>query len=241
MPPRPHRTVERITRILEEVASARGGRTLADLARALDAPKSSVQGFVNGLIDAGYIEEQDRRYFIGPAIYMVATQANRLPVRAITHADLVALSDALGCSALLGVLVGRNLVYIDRAGGHPSLSYLIRTQPRRPTLRTAGGRVLVAGLDPDTLHEFLEREDDQELVESFLSDLEQIRTSGLSVAEHSISPNASAVATAIRGPGGNPVAALVLAGTSDTILPRLDELGARAKQEAAGWSRRVAE
>ena len=239
MPPRPHRTVERITRILEEVASARRGRTLADLARTLDAPKSTIQGFVNGLIDTGYIEEQDRRYFIGPAVYMVTMHANRLPAHAVSHADLVELSDSLGCSALLGILVGRNLVYIDRAGGDLSQAYAIRTQPRRPTLRTAGGRVLVANLDPDSLHEFLEREDDQDLVADFLSELEEIRKSDLSIARHSISPNASAVATVIRGPRGNAVAALVLAGTPDTILPRLDELGARVKEEAVSWSSRL--
>ncbi len=241
MPPRPHRTVERITQILEEVASARRGRTLADLARKLEAPKSSIQGFVNGLIDTGYIEEQDRRYFIGPAIYMVTMHANRLPTHAVTHADLVALSETLGCSVLLGILVGQNLVYVDRAGGAPGQAYAIRTQPRRPTLRTAGGRVLVANLEPDSLHEFLERQDDQELVEDFLTDLEQIRKSDLSIAEHSISPNASAVATVIRDPRGSAVAALVLAGTPETILPRIDELGRQVRTEAARWSSRVPE
>ncbi len=43
--PQNHRTVDRVTRILEEVVY-NPGMTFAELARALGAPKSSVYGFI---------------------------------------------------------------------------------------------------------------------------------------------------------------------------------------------------
>ncbi|MEL5959574.1 helix-turn-helix domain-containing protein [Streptomyces sp. CLV115] len=84
-PARPHRTVERITRILELVASHPGGYTLTEIATKLDDPKSSIQGFVNGLVDTGYLEELDKRYFLGAAPYMLTLRADRMPARNIRH------------------------------------------------------------------------------------------------------------------------------------------------------------
>jgi hypothetical protein len=53
-----HRTVTRIVRILESVArSGENAVGLAALARELDAPKSSVHGFVRGLCAEGYLLE----------------------------------------------------------------------------------------------------------------------------------------------------------------------------------------
>ncbi len=49
MPARPHRTVDRVIQILETVSVEPGGVTLAELAVALDAAKSSVQEQPNGL------------------------------------------------------------------------------------------------------------------------------------------------------------------------------------------------
>jgi IclR helix-turn-helix domain len=52
--PQKHRTVDRVTSILEEVVY-NPGMTSAELARALDAPKSSVCGFISGLLAKGWL------------------------------------------------------------------------------------------------------------------------------------------------------------------------------------------
>ncbi|HMD95089.1 MAG TPA: hypothetical protein VKG80_20860 [Trebonia sp.] len=61
-----HQTVSRVTRILEEVVY-RPGVTYAELTRALGAPKSSVYGFVRGLLAVDWLFEQDHRLYLGPA------------------------------------------------------------------------------------------------------------------------------------------------------------------------------
>jgi len=69
-PPGPHnhRTVDRVTQILEEV-TYRPRITFTGLARALQAPKSSVHGFVRGLLAKDWLYEDDKRFYLGPAIY----------------------------------------------------------------------------------------------------------------------------------------------------------------------------
>jgi hypothetical protein len=62
--PQNHRTVDRVTRILEEVVY-KPGMTFAELARALDAPKSSVHGFLSGLLAQGWLYEMNHRSIWG--------------------------------------------------------------------------------------------------------------------------------------------------------------------------------
>ena len=55
MPARPHRTVDRVTGILETVSLSPRGVTLAELAAALGAAKTSIQELTNGLLARGYL------------------------------------------------------------------------------------------------------------------------------------------------------------------------------------------
>ena len=55
--PQNHRTVDRVTRILEEVVY-HPGITFAELVRALNAAKSSVHGFMRGLLAKGWLYRQ---------------------------------------------------------------------------------------------------------------------------------------------------------------------------------------
>jgi DNA-binding IclR family transcriptional regulator len=70
MPARPHRTVDRVTAILETVSLTPQGVTLAELATALDAAKSSVQELTNGLLARGYLVEDDGRFHLGPGPFI---------------------------------------------------------------------------------------------------------------------------------------------------------------------------
>ena len=78
MPARPHRTVDRVTGILETVSLNPRGVTLAELATALDAAKSSVQELTNGLLARGYLVQEDGRFHLGPGPFILAARANRL-------------------------------------------------------------------------------------------------------------------------------------------------------------------
>ena len=72
MPARPHRTVDRVIGILETVSLNPRGVTLAELAKALNAAKSSVQELTNGLLAHGYLTEDDRRFHLGPGPFILA-------------------------------------------------------------------------------------------------------------------------------------------------------------------------
>lgn len=238
MPARPHRSVDRIIRLLEEVASSTHGCTLADLSRALDAPKSTVQGFANGLVETGYLDEQQRRYFPGPGIFMLANRSHRIPSHLVNHSDLVELSRETGCSVLVGVLAGRNLLYVDMELQGRRHEYFLRQNPRRPTLRTAAGKLLVALKPYEEMRDFLAGEEDAQLVQDFLGEVDDIITDQRCLVKVSNIPNVSALAAPIRSPSGHVIGALSLTSTPEGLLPRVDEIDRTMTAAIDQWMQR---
>src|SRR5262249_34504866 len=138
-----HRTVDRVTRILEEVVY-RPGMTFGELAEAVGAPKSSVHGFVSGLLANGWLYERNRRFFLGPAVYGLTLAGGHIRAGLVTDSDLAALHEATGLAVFLGVLAGEDLIYISEVGSDPVTGFDARSNIRRAPLATAGGKALLA-------------------------------------------------------------------------------------------------
>ena len=215
MPARHHRTVDRITQILELVSSRPEGMTLTELTRALDAPKSSVLGFVNGLVATGYLEEIDRRYALGPGPYVLTLRANRGPAGTVTHGDLVALAEESGCSVLFGIRVGGSVVYVDHIGDSARLLYVAQSKRRRPLLETAAGKVLLAEMDDESLYRYLDEHPRRDLVDDYLNNLTSIRDTGIAINPRSPEQITGAIGCRARDRHGRVIGAVVLAAIAD--------------------------
>ena len=125
-----HRTVDRVTRILEEVVY-NPGMTLAELTRALDAPKSSVHGFVHGLLAKGWLYEANRGFYLGPALYGLTLVSGYLHAGLVSRADLEALNKKSGLAVFLGVPANEYLIYVATVGDDPVAGYDARSNIRR--------------------------------------------------------------------------------------------------------------
>src|ERR1700739_4948785 len=110
MPAHPHRTVDRVTGILETVSLSPRGVTLAELAAALDAAKSSVQELTNGLLARGYLIEEEHRFHLGPGPFILAARANKLAALSLNHEFVAELTQVLDCTVLVGVRGGDSIV-----------------------------------------------------------------------------------------------------------------------------------
>ncbi|GAA1907454.1 IclR family transcriptional regulator [Lapillicoccus jejuensis] len=139
-----HRTVDRVAALLDAVAGDGSGLSLTELAGRLDAPVSSVQKLVDGLVATGYLDERDRRYVLGPAPWVLATRAGSAPVPAIPHEALQHLSAATGLPVLLAARVGDTAVYVDWAGTDEAFDVALSARVRTSLAATAAGRVLLA-------------------------------------------------------------------------------------------------
>jgi DNA-binding IclR family transcriptional regulator len=232
VPARPHRTVDRVIGILETVSLTPGGLTLAELAAALDAAKSSVQELTNGLLARGYLIEADRRFHLGPGPFILAARANKLAALSIDHRFVAELSRLLGSTVLVGVRVGDAIVFTDHVGEEsPGLTFVARTHARRPLYTSAAGKTLLANVPDDEMHRLLDlaRPDQAGEVRQFLAELPDIRARRLAFNRGATLPDAFTVATPLLAPDGSLIAT-ISAAVDPSEADRLDAVGEELKK-----------
>jgi len=236
--PQNHRTVDRVTRILEEVVY-RPGITFAELARALDAPKSSVHGFLSGLLAKGWLYEVARRYYLGPAVYGLTMASGHIRAGLVTHADLIKLSEETKTTVFLGVQAGGHLIYVDEAGADDVAGFEARSNIRRTLLATAGGKALLAAQAAVERETYLRRRDPDEAteVEAFLREIEDIQRTRIA-RNTRLSGTRFAMATAVRNPSGEAVAAITLVGPTADVQPRASRLAKVLLKHVDSWAGR---
>jgi DNA-binding IclR family transcriptional regulator len=237
--PENHRTVARVTRILETVVY-RPGVTLAELVRTLDAPKSSVHGFVRGLLAEGWLYEQDHRFYLGPAVYSLALVSGHIRAGLVSHADLGALHEETGVAAFLGVQTGDHLVYIAEVGSNTLAGFGARSDIRRPLLATAGGKALLAARPKAEREAYLRRRgpEEAELVDTFLAEYDAIRRTRIA-RNRRLNDTRLAIATTVCNQLSEAVASITLVGPTVDLQPRVDELASMLIRNVDLWSQRM--
>jgi DNA-binding IclR family transcriptional regulator len=231
--------IDRVAIILELAARSRHGITLTEFARELAAPVSSIQGLVNGLAATGYLDERDRRYLLGPAPFLLTRLAGRLPVTTVSHDDLVSMHEETGMTAVLAIVVGSDLYYVDYASADPRYAYLAERFVRRSLIRTSAGWVLLAGMERRDLWAQLGAlpPEDADLVGRFFRELPQIQRDGLAVAP-GVSAEADGLSVAVTE-DGETVAAVGIMGDPREVDQRKEELIAVLARHRAQWGRRA--
>jgi DNA-binding IclR family transcriptional regulator len=235
MPARPHRTVDRVTGILETVSLSPRGVTLAELAIAMDAAKTSIQELTNGLLARGYLIEEERRFHLGPGPFILASRANKLAALSLDHEIVAELGKALGCTVLVGVRVGDAMIFTDYAGQEsPSLTFAARTHARRPLYTSAAGKILLANVPDDEMHRLLDVAGPEHAgdVRQFLAELPEIRSRQLAFNRGVTIADAFVVATPLLARDGRLIAA-ISAAIDSSEADRLDDLGDELKNAVA--------
>lgn len=236
--PQHHRTVDRITGILETVVY-RPGIRFTELARALDAPMGSVHGFISGLLAKGWLYEQDHRFYLGPAVYALTIASGNIRAGMVTHDDLASLEEETAAAVFLGVHAGDYLVYVAEVGSERLAGFAAQSDIRRPLLRTAGGKALLAAGPAVEREAHLRRQmaEDPDAVDEFLAEYEEIRRTR--IATHvRLSGTRFAMATAVLDRSGNAVASVTLVGPTSDLQPRMRELARVLLRQVDSWSQR---
>lgn len=236
--PRRHRTVDRVTQILETVVY-RPGITFSELAHVLDAPKGSVHGFISGLLAIGWLYEHAHHYYLGPAVYGLTLWSGHIRAGLVTHDDLAAIRTEARAAVFLGVQLGDHLIYVAEVGSEQVPGTAAQSDIRRPLLRTAGGKVLLAARQPSDREAFLRRQmhADPEGVDSFLAEYDEIKRTGTAINLR-LSGTRFALATAVRNQVGDAVASVTVMGQTVDLQPRATELAGILTRHVRSWSPR---
>ena len=182
--------VERATRLLDALAGAREPQSLADLARTLDLPKSSVHGLLSTLVALGLARrDPDGQFALGakPLQWADAYAAQSDVLRAFdAHAREVAALQAE--TVMLAVLDGVDVTYLACRQGSRPLAVNFRVGGRFPAACTSSGKAMLATLPEARIRALFAQQPPQKLtrhsigsVESLLAQFEEFRPMGYAI------------------------------------------------------------
>ncbi|MFG1797777.1 IclR family transcriptional regulator [Nocardia sp. NPDC049149] len=234
--------MDRVAVILDAVAIGSMPMALTELAARLDAPLSSTQGLVNGLVAVGYLTEQDRRYTLGPAALALAIRAGHRPLETVRPDDLVALCEATGLRAATAIRVGESAIALDMTGpaGVGTIDYLATRHPRMPLSDVAVGRVLLAYMPEDERSNYVTAHTggDPTAALALLDELDTIRRNGYYLGSSGPVFDNLVVVAAPIWERGNVAAAIALFGDNDQIADGDTALPSLLTDTIRDWSHR---
>lgn len=243
------RSVMRLMRVLEAVAAAREGKTLAHLSVQLGSPKSSLLTLLRPLVTGGFLMHVDNRYRLGAAAYRLASSI--LATRDLTQLmapymeDLVARTRE---SVFLAILdrEARLVTYADRIDSPQAVRYSAPVGAMRPLYCSAAGLVLLAHQDEEWRERYLKSVTIKPLTSETVtsksairSNLAKIRDEGVSISIGEAVAEVAGIAAPIFDPDGTVSAALLIGAPADRFrkeLPLLREVIMDVARLASGAS-----
>jgi DNA-binding IclR family transcriptional regulator len=222
----------RTLRVLRFLARQSEPVPLERIATACDLPRSTAYHLVAAMEAEGFVSHlpEEHRYGLGVAAFEVGSGYSRQePLARIARRPLARLVDAVGQSAHLAVLHGRDVLYVieERAPGRPPL--VTDVGVRLPAHLTASGRAILASSTPAQVRAlypdrsaFSDRTGRGPTTPSALRALlVDTRRRGHATEHGEVTPGFASVAAAVTDHNGYPVAGVAVTYPAEaTVGPR---------------------
>ncbi len=239
----------RALRVLRYLASQPDPVSLDRLASAVGLPRSTAYHLMRAMEAEGFVTHlaDEHRYGLGVGAFEVGSGYSRQgPLQRIARRPLAALADALGQSAHLAVLHGRDVLYVieERAPGRPPL--VTDVGVRLPAHLTASGRAVLAALPANQVRAlypdrsaFADRHGSGPASPSALRALlGETRQRGHALEDGEVTPGFASVAAPVLDHNGHPVAGLAVTYPVDET-PDVARLAGHVRRTAGVLTRRL--
>lgn len=235
------RSPERCLRIISHIAASGQGLALTEIARRLEAPKTSVLELLRVLVAERFLFQTNGRYALGSRLYtladcIVSGQSLAKAARPV----LLELAERTGATAILvGLAEDRSaIVHLDKVEPRNALRYVPRIGDHRPLYCTASGTILLAYMAEELREAYIREVKIKSLASNTVSTvaalrrrIDLIRRTGMSVSINQSVEGVASIATPIFDAHDRIAGALAVA------LPSLDlceNLEAMSTQVRAG-------
>ncbi|MEV4235640.1 MULTISPECIES: IclR family transcriptional regulator [unclassified Nocardia] len=144
--------IERMTLILDAFDGSTPTLTLLGLAERTGLPRSTVHRILDQMIRLRWLAHAPGGYRLGlRPLELGGLAADHHEIRDAVSPLLHELCQRTGMVGHLGVLDGREVLYLDKAGGRYTASIPTRLGGRMPAHSTALGKALLASLEPSII------------------------------------------------------------------------------------------
>jgi DNA-binding IclR family transcriptional regulator len=227
------KTVDRLVSILDCFSPEQPAWSLAELSTHLELPKSTLHRFLVSLESHGILrrDSDDRRWRLGYRLSVWGGNAvQSAGLHQVARPAMQDLVDATGETAILTVFQAHEVVCIAKVETRHSVRMMLDVGMRRPPHAGASSKVLMAFLPEDKVQAIIEDKGLPRLCSNTITDphelraeLIRIREMGYAVSREETDQGAWGIATPIRDPDGDVVAAIGIAGPSSRFTEEVVE------------------
>ncbi|NLP84570.1 IclR family transcriptional regulator [Microbacterium sp. CFH 90308] len=238
--------LHRHLRVLETFDAWHPFLTLSEIADGAGIPRSSAHRLIAELEQEGLLERlPDRTYRLGVRLWEFASRTpGALGLREIARPWLGAVHERVRQHAQLGVLSGRDVLFIDRMSTRDAVINATLIGGRIPLHASSSGLVLLAYADASVVADVVAHglrvytENTIRTAAELRQRLRQVRSDGHAVADGFIHLESRGIAVPVNGPGGTVYAAIgvVIPNDGSSAHPYVELL----RRAAAGISRDLA-
>lgn len=243
-------SVTRVIRILEALCAKPGPASLAELARELSTPKSSLAALLRGLSNEGFVVPVDGGWRLGAGAFGLGSALLEAR-RQLQSSDLVRdgmrrLADKTGETVLLGIHDpnGETMTYVDMVESRNPVRFAVSVGDRRMLYSTAGGRMLLAGMSEPALQAYFAKLRPARITSvtetnkgSLLDAVIEARREGIAQTVDQAGEGVTGTAAPIRDAAQVVIGALIVAAPSTRWQDRRADLARMVRSEAELISR----
>ena len=244
-----HSTIERTLTILELVVGSKDGISLAELAKELPFPKSTIHRLLDILTSREYVElnAQTQKYSAGLKAIEIGVSALRsMEIVDVSSAYLRDLARHTGETSFLAVLNEGEIVYLHKAEGSQSIRTTAQLGMRRPVHCTAVGKAILSALSAEEVERILADKGMTAYTantitdsQAMLAELRHIRIDGCAVDREEIEVGLTCYAAPIFQFTGQVAGAISLAGPTVRVREKQAEYMRLVNEAALHISRRM--
>ena len=191
---------------------------LSDVARATGLTRAAARRFLLTLVRLGYVRQEGNSFSLRPRVLELGyAYLSALSLPEVAQPHMEALVADVNESSSVAVLDDLEVVYVARVPTQRIMTIIIAVGTRFPAYATSMGRVLLAGLDDDTLSERIDRIELERLTPMTVPDrtllrdrIDEARRAGWAAVDQELEEGVRSAAVPIRDASGRVVAALNL-------------------------------
>jgi DNA-binding IclR family transcriptional regulator len=219
--------LHRHLRVLESFDAWHPFLTLSEIADAAGIPRSSAHRLIAELEHEGLLERlPDRTYRLGVRLWEFASRTpGAVGLREIARPWLGAVHERVRQHTQLGVLSGRDVLFIDRMSTRDAVVNATLIGGRIPLHASSTGLVLLAHADASVVADVIAgglRAYTERTIRTgadLQAQLRTVRENGYAMTEGHIHPESRGIAVPVIGPGGTVYAAIGVVVPNDKVSP----------------------
>lgn len=172
-----NKSAARTADLLMTLAQSKTPMTLLELEQALETPKSSTFELLHTLVEAGFLEQTDKKYSIGLNAFLVgASYVSKLDLAQVSKEILAQVSRVCKETVFLGHYAQNQIVYVAKHASYTNMASTCRIGSTKGLYYTGLGKAVLGCLSEKEVSDYFSSTDIQAFSPHTITTLSGMKT-----------------------------------------------------------------